>query len=193
MRLDRIYTKVGDKGKTLLATGEKVSKFDERIEAYGTVDELNSAVGVLKDHLAQLGDSRVGGLLSQIHHIQNELFDIGGELATPGPALNIQVQQVVTAESIARLEQEIDTLNAELPALMNFILPSGHPCVSFSHLARCICRRAERATFRLQAHQPVRNEVCIYLNRLSDWLFVAGRAIGHKLGIQEVLWQQRGK
>jgi cob(I)alamin adenosyltransferase len=193
MRLDRIYTKVGDKGKTLLANGEKVDKFDSRIEAYGTVDELNSVVGLVRDHLHAANSSLFSDACAQLEVIQNELFDIGGELATPSRSLNLSLQQVVRMEAVDRLETEIDKRNSKLAPLKNFVLPSGHPCVSFCHLARCVCRRAERKVFSLNRTEAVRSEVCIYLNRLSDWLFVLGREISQDLNIKEILWQQRGR
>jgi cob(I)alamin adenosyltransferase len=193
MRLDKIYTKVGDKGKTLLANGEKVDKFDSRIEAYGTVDELNSVIGLVRDHLILQKSSIFVQACVQLEAIQNELFDIGGELATPSRSIKLDLQQVVTHMSIDRLEKEIDQRNLGLPSLKNFILPGGHPCISFCHLARCVCRRAERNVFSLNRTEQVRSEVCIYLNRLSDWLFVLGRDIAQGLQVQEILWQQRGK
>jgi len=189
MRLTKIYTKVGDKGSTLLATGERVLKTSTRIEAYGTVDELNAFVGVLGDELRV--SKGCDSILSQLHTIQNELFDIGGELATPSKHLDITKQQVVTAASVKRLEDEIDIMNAGLPPLANFVLPGGHRANSAAHVARTVCRRAEREVFRLAEKEEVREDVRIYLNRLSDWFFVAGRAISSQLGVNEVLWSQK--
>lgn len=193
VRLDRIYTKIGDHGKTHLANGEKVNKYDVRIEAYGTVDELNAAIGLVRDHLMLENSLMISDICSKLSVVQNELFDLGGELATPSHALNVSVQQVVGTDAINRLELEMDQWNASLPPLKNFVLPGGHPTVSFCHLARCICRRAERRIFSLNEQKELRPEAGIYLNRLSDWLFVLGRAIAQELKINEVIWQQRGK
>lgn len=194
MRLTKIYTKVGDKGTTLLANGQSVAKDSKRIEAYGAIDELNSHVGLLRDLLAQFSnDIEINILRGSLQKIQNELFDIGGELATPPSAINLDRQQVVTARSISRLEEEMDKANELLVPLSNFILPGGSVIVSQSHVARTICRRAERRIVTLSEVEGVRSEVKIYVNRLSDWLFVMGRLLGKNLGVDEILWQQEGK
>lgn len=195
MRLTKIYTKVGDQGSTLLATGARVGKDSARIEAYGTIDELNSFVGLLRDELIDLSQGRADfdDLLAQLAVIQNEMFDIGGELATPVEALNTQKQQVVTHVAVLRLEAEIDVYNEFLPPLANFVLPGGHRANSLAHVCRTVCRRAERAVVALGRSEVVRDEPRIYLNRLSDWLFVIGRIISHRLGCAEVLWQQADK
>ncbi|WP_141736911.1 cob(I)yrinic acid a,c-diamide adenosyltransferase [Oligoflexus tunisiensis] len=182
---------MGDKGGTTLASGEKISKAALRLEAYGTVDELNSWMGLLRDQLKLQPEFNAQGLDQSLERIQNELFDLGGELATPTKHLNIERQRVVSAEDVARLEQEIDAINEHLPPLANFVLPGGHVCNSTAHLARTVCRRAERELVRLRIDEPdVRVETQIYLNRLSDWLFVIGRSISQRLGCPEVLWQQ---
>jgi cob(I)alamin adenosyltransferase len=192
VRLTKIYTKIGDKGGTTLATGEKISKAALRLEAYGTVDELNSWMGLLRDQLKLQSAFHDHWLDQSLERIQNELFDLGGELATPTQHLNIEKQRVVSAEDVSVLEQEIDSVNEHLEPLANFVLPGGHVCNSTAHLARTVCRRAERELVRLRIDEPdVRGETQIYLNRLSDWLFVMGRLISQRLGCPEVLWQQK--
>lgn len=192
MRLTRIYTKMGDKGGTTLASGEKISKAAFRLEAYGTVDELNSWMGLLRDQIALQGAFKAHWLDQSLCRVQNELFDLGGELATPTKHLNIEKQRVVSAEDVALLEHEIDAINENLQPLANFVLPGGHVCNSTAHIARTVCRRAERELVRLRIDEPdVRGETQIYLNRLSDWLFVMSRFISQQLGCPEVLWQQK--
>lgn len=191
MRLTKIYTKIGDKGGTTLASGEKISKAALRLEAYGTVDELNSWMGVLRDQVKLQTEFQAHWLDQSLERIQNELFDLGGELATPTKHLNIEKQRVVSAEDVTLLEHEIDTVNENLAPLANFVLPGGHICNSTAHVARTVCRRAERELVRLRIEETdVRGETQIYLNRLSDWLFVMGRLISQQLGCPEVLWQQ---
>ena len=182
--LNRIYTRTGDAGSTRLATGQAVSKSDLRVEAYGAVDETNACVGLARTHLSE--DPVFDALLARI---QNELFDLGADLATPpkpdegpGSALRIVDSQV------ARLESEIDTLNADLPELKSFILPAGAPAAAALHLARTVCRRAEREAVRLvEAGEPVSGPAMRYLNRLSDLLFVAARWANGR-GADEVFW-----
>ena len=197
MRLTKIYTKVGDKGTTLLASGEKVAKDSPRIECYGTVDELNSFLGLLRDTLADLRDSEGAtdftALCGQLAEIQNETFDLGGELATPAAVLDVKKQQVVTHASITRLEREMDAYNESLPPLANFVIPGGHRGNSLAHVCRTVCRRAERLIVALAKTEEIREEPRIYLNRLSDWLFVISRVVSQQLGTPEVLWRQAGK
>ncbi len=190
IRLSKIYTKIGDKGSTLLATGERVLKSNVRIEAYGSVDELNAVVGMLRDTLdaGQFADIR-----EKLAWIQNELFDVGGELSVPLDVLNTDRQQVVQMSEVARLETEIDAMNELLPPLENFVLPGGHIINSTTHLCRTVCRRAERAVVRMSEQDAVRDEVRIYLNRLSDWFFVLSRELSRRLGLKEVLWAQNRK
>lgn len=190
IRLSKIYTKIGDKGSTLLATGERVLKSNVRIEAYGSVDELNAVVGMLRDTL----DAReFAAVREKLACIQNELFDVGGELSVPLDVLNTDRQQVVQMSEVARLESEIDAMNEHLAPLENFVLPGGHLINSTTHLCRTVCRRAERAVVRMSEQDAVRDEVRIYLNRLSDWFFVLSRELSHQLGLQEVLWAQNRK
>jgi cob(I)alamin adenosyltransferase len=193
MRLTKIYTKVGDKGLTMLASGEKVPKHAPRIEAYGTVDELNSFLGLWRDTLTAEAGGLFEDMIPRIAQIQNEMHDLGGELATPPAILDTKKQQVVNADSIARLERELDEYNEKLPPLANFILPGGHRANSLAHVCRTVCRRAERLVVALAEVETVRDDARIYLNRLSDWLFVAGRVVSQRLGVPEVLWRQAGK
>ena len=183
--LNRIYTRTGDAGATRLASGASVSKADRRVEAYGGVDETNACVG-----LARVALSEGAPLDVMLARIQNELFDLGADLATParpdeaeGAALRILDSQV------ARLEVEIDALNAELPGLTSFILPGGTQAAAALHLARTVCRRAERDAVRLvEAGEPVSGPAMRYLNRLSDFLFVAARWANDQ-GRAEVFWK----
>ncbi len=192
MRLTKIYTKIGDKGQTMLASGTKVPKDALRIDTYGTVDELNSFLGLLRDTLA-VHTSKFPDVQPQLAVIQNEMHDLGGELSMPPELLDPRKQQVVSQASIARLEAEMDAYNENLPPLANFVLPGGHPANSTAHVCRTVCRRAERLIVALGRAEAVRDEPRIYLNRLSDWLFVASRVISARLGVPEVLWLQAKK
>lgn len=189
MRLTKIYTKVGDKGKTMLASGEKVFKYSDRIEAYGAIDELNAFVGELCDYY--LTSSPDGEFKTHLKTIQQELFDVGGELATPAKFLDTSKQQVVTKDDIERLENEIDTFNEQLPPLTNFVLPGGHLLNSKAHICRTICRRAERLIVKLADSEDIREETRIYVNRLSDWFFVFSRLLSKANNAEEVLWNQK--
>ncbi|MEO8671925.1 MAG: cob(I)yrinic acid a,c-diamide adenosyltransferase [Tahibacter sp.] len=175
-RLSKIYTKTGDDGSTGLGDGSRVAKDSARVAAYGTVDELNSALGMLLAN--ELPDS-VRHCLIQVQH---ELFDLGGELCIPGMAL-------VFDADIERLEQVLDGFNADLPPLKDFILPGGGMAAGCCHLARTICRRAEREVVTLARVETVRGEAMRYLNRLSDLLFVIARVLARASGQGEVLWQ----
>jgi len=177
-RLSKIYTRTGDDGTTALGDGSRVSKDDLRVEAYGAVDEANSALGVV---LAC--DSVPAGIRDALTEVQHDLFELGGELCLPG-------YKAVTTDFVARLEAELDRLNAELPALEEFILPGGGLAAAHCHVARTVVRRAERATTSLAADETVRPELLMYLNRLSDLLFVAARAIARAENGQEILWDR---
>ncbi len=190
MRLTKIYTKIGDDGKTSLATGEKISKADILIEAYGTVDELNSFTGYLKEKLKLLNSPQCDALLQPLELIQNELFDVGGELSVPQSVINYDKQQVIHMDSIKRLENNMDTWNENLVPLKNFILPGGHELISLAHICRTVCRRAERHIVKAKESHPIRNEIQIYLNRLSDWFFVLSRIVAKYTNSQESLWIQ---
>ncbi len=178
----KIYTKTGDGGETGLFGGPRVRKSDERVEAYGEVDELNAAVGAAR---AALEDAELDAELARI---QAELFCVGAELATPHDARARSALPAVDAAWTERLERAIDRWDAELPLLHHFVLPGGTRAAAALHLARCVCRRAERRVVALAAHAPVEAAVLPYLNRLSDLLFVAARLANHRGGRAETLW-----
>jgi len=175
-RLSKIYTKTGDDGTTGLGDGTRVAKDSARVAAYGTVDELNSAIGVV---LAQEIPAPVRETLTQAQH---DLFDLGGELCIPGMAM-------VDDADVERLETTLDGFNADLPALKDFILPGGGMAAACCHVARTLCRRAEREVVSLSRQESVRPEAIRYLNRLSDLLFVLARVLARASGHGEVLWQ----
>jgi len=179
--LNRIYTRTGDGGATRLASGAPVSKTDARVEAYGSVDEANAALGLAR--LSTMGDQRLDPILQRV---QNDLFDLGADLATPEteggpPKLRIAASQV------ERLETEIDALNADLAPLDSFVLPGGSAAAAALHVARTVCRRAERSCVALAERESVNPEALKYLNRLSDLLFVAAR-VANDDGRADVLW-----
>jgi cob(I)alamin adenosyltransferase len=180
----KIYTKTGDRGETSLFGGRRLSKHHLRIDAYGTVDELNAHIGLVRD-LA--GPPEVGG---QLFEIQNRLFVLGSSLACD-PESQSLAPDLQTAD-IEALEQAIDQMEAVLSPLKNFILPGGHPAVSHTHIARCVCRRAERLCVALAQVEQVDPMILQYLNRLSDYLFVLSRYIGKSAGAEEVIWKGRG-
>jgi cob(I)alamin adenosyltransferase len=180
--LNRIYTRTGDSGKTRLATGEPVPKTHPRVEAYGAVDELNAQVGAARTHLGAAPD-----LDAMLARIQNDLFDLGADLATPErPREDLRILDI----QVTRLETEIDAMNAELAPLTSFVLPGGSPAAAALHVARTVCRRAERATLALAETdgESVSKPALKYLNRLSDLLFVAARYANGK-GADDVLWR----
>ena len=185
VKLNRIYTRTGDDGDTGLATGERVAKHDARVEAYGAVDEVNAALGVAR--LACTDDPELDAVLARI---QNDLFDLGADLATPerGGPLGWEPLRIVPAQ-VARLETEIDALNAPIPPLDSFVLPGGSALAAHLHVARTIARRAEREMARLRATEgeQVSDAAFQYLNRLSDLLFVASRRANGN-GSQDVKW-----
>lgn len=187
VKLDKIYTKTGDAGRTRLATGEPVDKWSSRVTAYGSVDEVNAALGMA----AQFAE---GEMAAAIHRIQNDLFDLGADLATPdrGKALGWEPLRIVTAQ-VERLEREIDAMNADIPPLDSFILPGGSRLSAFLHGARATCRRAERDVARLSGIEDeiVSAPALAYINRLSDWLFVACRA-ANRNGADDVKWVPGG-
>jgi cob(I)alamin adenosyltransferase len=179
----KIYTKTGDEGTTGLLGSGRVPKDDLRIESYGTIDELNAALGMAR---AQRLDSAADGLVAQL---QNELFVVGSALADPSP--HGPFHDAITDEHVARLEAAIDTLETELKPLVQFILPGGTLPAAHIHVARTVCRRAERLVVRL-ARQPgeeVPKPLVVYLNRLSDLLFVLARAVNHRAGVADILWK----
>ncbi|MEJ8758200.1 cob(I)yrinic acid a,c-diamide adenosyltransferase [Pontibacter sp. H259] len=181
----KIYTKTGDKGTTALIGGTRVAKSHLRIEAYGTVDELNSYIGLVRD---QEVNSKRADVLKEI---QDRLFTIGSMLATDPDKDVKMITPDLHQEDILFLEQQIDVMSEEVPPLRAFILPGGHPSVSFCHVARCVCRRAERLAIRLQEESPVEELVIIYLNRLSDYLFALCRQMTFDLKAEEITWKPR--
>ena len=175
-RLSKIYTRTGDAGTTGLGDGARVDKDAARVEAYGTVDELNSCIGVL------LTECPPGDIASLLTDIQHELFDLGGELCIPGRVAMVDAQ-------VDRLEQGLDRLNANLAPLKEFILPGGSRAAAVCHLARTLCRRAERRTVTLSKSEALNPVTPKYLNRLSDLLFVMARALNAQAGRADVLWE----
>ena len=180
----KLYTKTGDKGTTALIGGTRVAKSDLRIEAYGTIDELNSYIGLVRDQEVNLVRAGV------LKEIQDRLFTVGALLATD-PAKSRMRTPDLHEQDVELLEQEIDAMTAEVPPLRAFVLPGGHPSVSFCHVARCVCRRAERLTIHLQEHAPVEELIIKYLNRLSDYLFALCRKMTQELGAEEITWKPR--
>ncbi len=184
--LNRIYTKRGDAGETGLVGGQRVPKDTPRIEAYGTVDELNAFVGLAAVSCAE--DSRLAPLAAILRRVQHELFNLGSILATE-PADVHPNQPRVTAAEIAQLEREIDAMNADLPALRSFVLPGGTRLNAELHVTRTVCRRAERLVVAMAREESIPPEVIPYLNRLSDAMFVWSRWVNHVLGVPAVLWE----
>lgn len=181
----KIYTKTGDTGQTGLIGGRRVSKADARIDAYGTVDELNAWIGLVRDQPVNAGRKEL------LNEIQDRLFTVGAELATDPEKASKRAIPVVFADDVLRLEQAMDEMDANLPELRAFVLPGGHQAVSFCHLARTVCRRAERLVIALHQHAPVDEPVLQYLNRLSDYLFALSRKMAHELQAEEVAWKPR--
>lgn len=182
----KIYTKTGDLGQTSLIGGTKVAKSHIRIESYGTIDELNSYIGLVSDQIEFIE------IKVTLKEIQDRLFTIGSSLATDPEKDSKMKLPDLKEEDILYLEQQIDRMNEALPVMKNFILPGGHVAVSTSHIARCICRRAERLCVNLKEHEEFIDPVVIkYLNRLSDYLFVLARYIGHLLQVEEIPWKPR--
>lgn len=179
----RIYTKTGDKGETALFGGRRVPKSHLRVDAYGTVDELNSFVGWLRDTVENQHVQEV------LAHIQHRLFTVGAHLASD-PKKHPPTPDLLQSD-IELLEKEMDTMDAALPPLKNFILPGGHPTVSVCHVCRTVCRRAERLAVALHQKDPVEALVLQYLNRLSDYFFMLARQLAHDLGADEVIWNPR--
>jgi cob(I)alamin adenosyltransferase len=180
-RLSKIYTRTGDDGMTQVSPGERIPKNDIRIEALGSIDELNSAIGLMLAH--EIPNLDIKSCLTQIQH---ELFDLGGELCPPH-------HQVITADKVTRLENTIDEWNEVLPPLKEFILPGGNLPSACCHLARTICRRAERTLVALHQENPINLAILHYVNRLSDLLFVAARVLTHDNQQTEILWNHEKK
>ena len=179
----KIYTKTGDKGDTSLFGGKRLPKSHIRIDTYGTVDELNSHIGLVRD-VVENEDVR-----TILKEIQDRLFAIGSNLASD-PDKEMITPDILDSD-VELLEKQIDKMNENLPSLKSFILPGGHPNVSYCHIARCVCRRAERLVVALNLDHKVEPIIIHYLNRLSDYLFVLSRQIGHDLGVDEIPWSPR--
>jgi cob(I)alamin adenosyltransferase len=180
--LNRIYTRGGDKGETSLGDGRRVAKDDARVEAYGTVDETNAAIGLARLHSSQIIDAD-----AMLARIQNDLFDLGADLCTPEDGRKHEGALRIVPAQVDRLEREIDVLNETLAPLTSFILPGGTPLAAYLHLARTVARRAERLVVTLAEREPVNPEAVRYLNRLSDHLFVLGRHVNDR-GAGDILW-----
>lgn len=180
----KIYTKTGDKGTTALFGGKRVSKADLRIETYGTVDELNSYVGLVRDQAVNKNRKFI------LVEIQDRLFTIGSILATEPGNTKVKIPSLIP-EDITILEKEIDAMDASLPVMKSFVLPGGHQSVSFCHVARTVCRRAERLVIALDAQEKIDALVIQYLNRLSDYLFMLSRKMSAELNAEEMPWKPR--
>jgi cob(I)alamin adenosyltransferase len=184
--LNRIYTRTGDAGETSLGSGERVSKANLRIQAYGTVDETNATLGLVRLHTGEI--KKLDDMLARI---QNELFDLGADLCVPDRGQKLDYEPLrISPKQFERIEREIDELNGELQPLRSFVLPGGHPAAAQLHLTRTICRRAERLIVELAAHQGehVSEGAIAYINRLSDFFFVASRWVNAKAGSGDILW-----
>ncbi len=177
----KIYTKTGDKGETSLLSGNRVPKYHLRLESYGTVDELNAHIALIKDN------ENSQEIKDNLLQIQKKLFSIGSTLALDENNYNISIPEISNTD-IKWLEEEIDRMSSNLPEMKNFILPGGHPLVSQCHVARCVCRRAERRCVELSEAAGVSLFVIKFLNRLSDYLFMLARYLGHRKGVSEIPW-----
>ena len=191
MRITKVYTRTGDKGLTRLVGGQKVSKDDARIESYGTTDELNAILGIVRMELARSNAPEAPRvwLEARLTEIQNDLFNLGSDLATRAED-RWATMRLVGEDDVQRLEDEIDHMNEGLPPLKEFILPGGGPVSAFLHQARTVCRRGERRTITLAGAEAVNEQAIVYLNRLSDWLFVAGRWVSAAMSEPEFLWDR---
>lgn len=184
----KLYTRLGDRGETSLFGGERVPKDHPRVEAYGQLDQVSAAIGLL---VAALPEDELRDALRQA---QNDLFDLGAELATPPDSrLRDRLPRLVDEADWRRLERLLDEHDARVPPLRTFVLPGGHETAARAHVARTACRAAERAAVRLSHREEVRADVLVYLNRLSDFLFVCARFLNHREGVEEVAWTQRSR
>ncbi|WP_027421021.1 cob(I)yrinic acid a,c-diamide adenosyltransferase [Crocinitomix catalasitica] len=182
----KVYTKKGDSGTTGLIGGTRVPKYNIRIEGYGTVDELNSYIGLLRDKSIE------ERFTEELIQIQDRLFTMGSWLASDPEKGKMQLPEIHESDILA-LENSIDWMDEQLEPMKNFVLPGGHETVSFCHIARCVCRRAERLVTHLNVESPINPLILAYLNRLSDYLFVYSRYLTHKLNAKEVAWQPKLK
>jgi cob(I)alamin adenosyltransferase len=188
----KIYTKTGDKGDTSLANGVRIHKSSLRIEAYGTVDELNAHIAHLRDFLLTHTCSHelYNAVLSSLFRVQEELFEVGAELALAPLAKN---SKHIDSQSTIILEKEIDSIWSKIPPLKNFVLPGGHLANSQAHICRCVCRRSERILFLLHEQETIRHELLVYFNRLSDWLFSISRIIHKFYEFDELFWKAKSQ
>ena len=184
LREMKVYTKTGDLGETSLLGGSRVSKAELQIESYGTVDELNSYIGLIRDQIWKQP------LLEELIEIQDRLFTIGSHLANDKKKNKIKLPEI-HEKDVQRLEIEIDKMDSQLPPMKAFILPGGHTLVSYTHIARCVCRRAERKVVRLSENWEIAPIIIKYLNRISDYLFTLGRKLSKDLGADEIEWKPR--
>ena len=182
-RLSKIYTRTGDAGETGLGDGSRTSKTEPRVEAMGSVDEINSSIGILIEELREVGNPELDTIADFLRYSQHRIFDLGGELSIPGYA-------IIQDTHVDRIETELDSLNDVLPPLENFILPGGSHLIASAHMARAICRRAERALVGIHQDQNINKSALQYLNRLSDYLFVVARTCARVTGVPEVLWEK---
>jgi cob(I)alamin adenosyltransferase len=180
----KIYTKKGDKGETSLLGGTRVKKSHIRIESYGTVDELNSWIGLIRDQDIDKHSKEI------LIHIQDRLFTIGSHLASDPNKSKAKIPDI-KEEDVTALEKEMDKMNEVLPEMRSFVLPGGHTTISYCHIARCVCRRAERCAVGLASEEKVEDIIIKYLNRLSDYLFVLSRKLTHDLQAAEIPWQPK--
>ncbi len=187
--LNKIYTRTGDDGTTALGTGERRKKYDMRVAAYGTVDEVNAVIGMARLHTADDAAGNDGGLDGMLARIQNDLFDLGADLCVPVGGKRESKRLRIASSQVTRIENDIDRLNADLSPLQSFVLPGGTAAAAHLHLARTVCRRAERMMVELadQPDEAISDAAMQYINRLSDFLFVAARYANHK-GASDVLW-----
>jgi cob(I)alamin adenosyltransferase len=186
VKLNKIYTRTGDKGQTGLGDGQRVAKDSLRVNVMGTVDEANGIIGIARLDAAHLSDGEPGAALMRI---QNDLFDLGADVCVPGEDAEPGSRLRITPGQVKRLEKEIDAMNKDLAPLMSFILPGGAPAAAYLHLGRSVVRRAEREAWTLAGEEQVNPAVLQYLNRLSDHLFVMARWINAKTGAGDVLWK----
>lgn len=182
-RLSKIYTKTGDKGETGLGDGSRIRKTHPRVEAMGSVDELNSIVGVVVEELLLENQPALNDIADFLRSLQHRIFDLGGEISIPG-------FKIVTKDHVTAIEKDLDQLNEHLPPLENFILPGGSRLIANCHMARAVCRRAERQVTLLAETEEVNQAALEFLNRLSDYLFVVARSCARITEIDEVLWQK---
>lgn len=182
-RLSKIYTRTGDQGETGLGDGSRVAKMHPRVAAIGDVDELNSLVGMLVEELLEADGNELTGIADFLRSLQHRIFDLGGELSIPG-------FKIITPEHVAAIETNLDALNDHLEPLDNFILPGGSRLIASCHLARAVCRRAERSLVALAQAEDINSAALEFLNRLSDYLFVVARSAARITGVNEVLWQK---